>query len=260
MLEFVSRCQEELQSNDRALAYLMRERHVSAQTIKDCQLGYCPYGFIQRNAEHPELSSLKGRITVPIFSEFGKLVGIAGRVPDGKVKGWWNTTFTKSAHLYGFNEARKHIFEKNKAYIFEGYLDRIIMRQSGLPNSVAVMSSSLGMRRVGLLARYCDEVCLCFDTDANDAGRLGLLKTISELNTVGFGRSPMDSSDEGAICRNVSMVRLPVGVDPDEYVMKNGLDGFLALEQPLSLKQMALAGAACEELKEQMRVKRRNKK
>ena len=252
MSQFVTYCQEELLANEVALNYLTKDRRVSMESIKGFMLGFCPHNTRFNRDDPPEFQSLKGRITVPIFSEFGDLVGIAGRVPDKNAKGWWNTVFSKSSHLYGFNDARKHIFDKNKAYVFEGYLDRIILAQSGLLNSVAVMSASLGMRRVGLLARYCDELCLCFDTDANSAGKLGLLKTLWELQSVGFGKNINDE-----ICRNITMIKMPVGVDPDEYVLKEGLEGFLSLEKPLSNKQMMASGAAYEELKEKMRQEKR---
>jgi DNA primase len=120
------------------------------------------------------------------------------------------------------------------------------------------MSSNLGMRRVGLLARYCDQVCLCFDTDANDAGKLGMLKTLSELWSVKFGNDLSDA-DLDAPYRNVSVIRMPEGVDPDEFVMKNGLDGFLALERPMTKRLMMAAEAACEGLKERMRMKNKRR-
>lgn len=227
------------------------------ESVKAFMLGYCP-SDAKISRDYPsEFQSLKGRITVPIFSEFDELVGIACRAPNRKIKGWWNTSFIKSSHLYGFNDARKHIFKLNKGYIYEGYLDRIILAQFGMPNGVAVMSSSLGMRQVGLLARYCDEVCLVFDTDANDAGRLGMLKTLCELHTVGFGRKPFDLVDKGSICRNISMIKMPVGVDPDEFVIKEGLAAFLALERPLSVEQMVMSKAAYEDLKQRMNSEKR---
>jgi DNA primase len=258
MLDFVSYCRKALLTDQAALRYLTQERHVSMASVEAFGLGFCPSNpdFDMRGRR--ELDALRGRITVPIYSEFGRLVCIAGRVPDPKVKGWWNTQFVKSSHLYGFNHARQHIFMRNKGYVFEGYLDRIILAQCGLPNSVAVMSADLGMRRVGLLARYCDRLCLCFDTDANDAGLLGLLKSLEQLYSVGFGTNPALDAQDGMMSPSLSMIRLPVGVDPDEFVMKEGLDAFLSLEKPLSIQQLKAAGAAVEALKERMRLKRRN--
>jgi len=228
-------------------------------SIKEFSLGFCPTNTSFRR-DHKELEKLKGRIIVPIFSEFGELVGIAGRVPDKTVKGWWNTSFNKSSHLYGFNWARKHIFKNNKGYLIEGYLDRIILAQNCLINSVAVMSSSLGMRRVGLMARYCDEICVCFDTDQNNAGLAGMLKTLSELHQVGFGRKPSDQIDSESVCENVSMIKMPVGVDPDVYVLDNGLEKFLSLETKLSVRQMMAADAAHAELQEKMRKSQKRNK
>ena len=132
--------------------------------------------------------------------------------------------FRKEHHFFMFDKARRHIFEKNKAYIFEGYLDSLMLSQVGLLNSVAIMGTSLGYRKIGLLARYCDEVCLCFDNDANDAGLMGQLKSMSDLHSFGFG--------------TVSKVVLPQGVDPDEFVVQNSLDAFLEREEKITEKDM----------------------
>jgi DNA primase len=256
-LQFVVYCHKALLANSKVLEYLIDSRHVSMNSIKEFMLGFCPVDMRPSQYDLMGFCTLKGRIIVPIFSEFGKIVGIAGRVPDAKIKGWWNTKFEKSSHLYGFHNARKHIFQTNKVYIVEGYFDHIILAQNGLPNSVAIMSSSLGMRRVGLLARYCDQVCLCFDTDQNHAGKLGMLKTLNEFQTVGFGNDPYNPSGYKNLCHNISMITLPVGIDPDDYVYRNGLKAFLALEKPFSVKQMVMAGKAYDELKEIIRRTKR---
>lgn len=251
MLSFMTQCQEWLSQSPKAMEYLMDERLLTPETISGLKIGFFPDGANYHQDGSPkELVKLRGRIVVPIFSEFDKLVGFAGRIPDPSVKGWWNTHFTKSSHLYGFNDARKSIFDKNKAYLFEGYFDQIALKQSGLTNSVAAMGTNLGIRRIGLLARYCDRVCVCFDTDQNDAGLLGMFRTLADMYAVGIGMQPTTWE--------LTTIQLPVKVDPDEYIAEYGLDNFLSLEKPFSEDMLKVSEKAYTQLK--WRIKDRQNK
>jgi len=253
MVSFVAQCQTWLAEDQSVMSYLMDNRHMNKASIASSGIGFFPYKaqFTPTSNDQKELHKMRGRIIIPIRSEFGQLVGIAGRVPDPKEKGWLNTSFTKSAHLYGFDAARKHIFEKNKVYLFEGYFDRIIMAQHGLDNSSAVMGTNLGLRRIGMIARYCTRVCVCFDTDSNKAGFLGCLKTLADMYSVGIGRQPSPWE--------VTMIRLPVGEDPDDFVFKNGIDAFFALEEEIPQVKLETAEKAHEALKWQLKELRQQK-
>jgi DNA primase catalytic core len=247
MLSFMTQCQNWLSQSPEAMTYLTSERFLTSATIANAKIGFFPpkANYVQQDGFPPELERLRGRIVVPVFSEFGKLVGFAGRMPNPSVKGWWNTRFVKSSHLYGFNEARKAVFQNNKAYLFEGYFDGIVLKQSGLGNSVVAMGTNLGLRRIGLLARYCDKICICFDTDQNDAGLLGMFRTLADMYAIGIGMQP--STWE------LTTIQLPVKVDPDEYVIQNGLDAFLNLEKPIGEDLLKKAEQAYMQLKWRMK-------
>jgi DNA primase len=252
MLSFVTQCQAWLSESPEAMSYLAKERLLTPETILEAKLGFFPKNanYIKLENYPIELERLRGRIVVPIFSEFGTIVGFAGRVPDKSVKGWWNTRFMKSSILYGFNDARKSIYEKNKGYVFEGYFDHIALSQHGLTNSVAAMSTNLGVRRIGLLARYCDRLCICFDTDQNDSGLLGMFRTLDDMYAIGIGMQPSTWQ--------LTTIQLPVKIDPDEYVEQYGLDAFLALEKPIGEDLLKNAEKAYTQLKWRMR-ERQNK-
>ena len=159
---------------------------------------------------------MRRKIIVPVYSEFGGTVGVAVRSPDPSLKGWWNSRFEKQSNLFGFNDARRSMFLQDKAYLFEGYMDVIVVNQDGLLNACGLMGTALGYRRIGLLKRYCNKVCLCFDSDANQAGQMAQDRSVYELSRFEFD--------------SISKIDLPIGVDPDEFVVQNGLDEFLALE------------------------------
>ena len=252
MLSFMSYCQEWLSKTPEAISYLKNNRKLTDASIKEFQIGYLPkYANItpETITQHPELVRLRGRIVVPIFSEFNKIVGFAGRVPDPLVKGWWNTSFTKSSHLYGFNSSRKSVYENNKCYVFEGYFDKMMMSQYGLGNSVAAMGTNLGVRRIGLIARYCDRICVCFDTDQNDAGLLGMFRTLADMYAIGIGRQPSSWK--------LTMIQLPLGVDPDDFICNNGLDAFLSLEKPIGEELLKNAEKAYTQLKWRMQERKK---
>jgi DNA primase catalytic core len=242
---FARECHEALFRQDdqsqRALAYLTATRGLSVETIKRHLIGFCPSS--QELPDDPSNEKwnvnekLRKRVVVPVFSEFGVVVGAAGRSPDPSESGWWNSKFNKAKFIFMFDKARRHIFERNKAYVFEGYVDSLFSEQAGLPNSTGAMGTSVAYRKIGLYARYCDRVCICFDSDVNEAGRMGQLKTVADLGMFGFGE--------------VSKIEVPgKKEDPDEFIRREGLDKFLALEKVLTDKEIGMALKEYERLRE----------
>lgn len=231
-----------------ALDYLIQERGLSRLAIEENLIGFCGESseVPDTNGDRKMNLSLRGKIIVPITSEFGNLVGVAGRYPSKDCKGWWNSRFKKEHHLFLFNSARKFIFESNKAYLFEGYFDALILRQYQLMNCTAIMGTSLGYRRIALLARYCDRVCLVFDNDPNDAGLMAQLKTMADLWSLGFG--------------SVSRINLPLGIDADDFVRVNGLKAFLDLEENASESDLRDARRKYEALRAEKHLVESNKR
>ena len=239
---FSKQCQDSLfeSSSDskKALKYLVEERGLLTEFIRQFGIGFCHlnqkvpweetwWSKKREERQHYENKTLKGRITVPIRSEFGGIVGFGARLPSKEDKGWWNTKFDKYNHMFLFDSARKHMFSQNKGYLVEGYMDGLILKQEGLLNACGLMGTALGYRRIGLIKRYCNDICLCFDSDANDAGQRARDRSIYEVSTFDFG--------------HISIIDLPIGKDPDEFVLENGLDEFIELERDLTKKEIKQA-------------------
>jgi len=75
------------------------------------------------------------------------------------------------------------------------------------------------LRKLGLTARYCNNVCLCFDSDSNKSGEKAKNLSIAMLNRYSF-------------CESISTIdSLPVGDDPASFVGKYGIKKFLDLER-----------------------------
>jgi len=241
--QFIKKCHNNLRDNcghefDVARKYL-DGRNISSKSINFNCIGYCPYDeqipdeilFYGKNISELDDKSngfsyfIKGKIIIPIYAEFGRIVGFATRKPSSDAGNtWWNLSkpFYKGHHLFMLDKNRKNIFNSNKIYLVEGYIDAIILNQFGLKGVVGLMGTSLSPRKIGLIARYCNNVCLCLDVDKNMAGQDAQDEAIYSLKKFDF-------------CENISIIEgLPVGEDPDVFVAKNGLDKFLKMEKILS--------------------------
>ena len=213
----------------------LKNRSISKESIITHKIGYVfsdefiddDMRYYRRN-ETDEMESdynyfIRGKIIVPIYSEFGELISFATRSPTTEPgNSWWNFPFKKSHHLFLLDKTRKNIFEGNKIYIVEGYIDAIMLYQNGINTVCAIMGTQLSPRKIGLITRYCNNICVCMDVDLNNAGQKAQEKAISTLKSFGYYDSL--SIIEG----------LPEGEDPDVYITKHGKDSFLSLERKLS--------------------------
>lgn len=220
-----------------AFDYVTVKRGLTVETIKREKIGYSdssiadlfsksmPQGYWEIPQDGIK-SRLTKKIIVPIRDDSGTIVAVAARSIDEK--GWWNSPFRKEAYLYGMDDARNQCFKKNKVYLVEGYIDRLLLSQYGLKNSVSPMGVTLTEMQSGVILRYCDRLCVCFDTDPEKNGKEGGgqrgLKSL--VDTYG-------NSDEFT---KLSAVVLPLkkdgtSFDPDEFVVENGLEKFLSLER-----------------------------
>ena len=239
--KFVQNChnilvKRESDESHKANLYLSN-RGITYDSICTHKIGYCP-----KNEDiPPEVAYygkkaiakgdkgygyfMQGRVIVPVYSEFGGIVGFATRKPSPQPGNtWWNLPrpFKKGNYLFLLNKVRKEVFRDNKIYLVEGYVDAISLYQKGLTKVVALMGTVLSPRKIGLIARYCNNVCLCLDVDENEAGQKGQKKAVHALKEADF-------------CESISIISdLPVGQDPDVFVHENGLAKFLEKEKKLS--------------------------
>jgi len=246
LVQFIQECHQNLLNDstdetDKARIYL-KKRHLTLETIKQHNIGYCPRGqnipdaikYYGKKEDDEKTKSgytyfINGRVIVPVYSEFGHAVGFATRKPTFEAGNtWWNLPkpFKKGQHLYLLNKARKAMFDKNKVVIVEGYVDALQLYQAGLHEVVALMGTKLTPRTIGLIARYCDNICLCLDADANMSGQVGMEKAIYSLKEHDFYDS-------------ISVISgLPIGEDPDIYVAKHGIKELLCKEKELTSKEI----------------------
>ncbi|MCB9263166.1 MAG: DNA primase [Flavobacteriales bacterium] len=151
------------------------------------------------------------RVMFPIFNLSGKVVGFGGRQlkKDDKSPKYINSpeneVYHKSSVLYGLSHAKKAIRTHENVYLVEGYLDVLMLYQSGIENVVATSGTSLTTEQVKIVKRFSDHVTMLYDGDK--AGIKAAIRGIDLLL-------------EGDL--NVKVVVFPEGEDPDSYCRKLG--------------------------------------
>ena len=125
--------------------------------------------------------------------------------------------YNKRNHLYALNFAKNS--SEKRLIVVEGYMDVISLHQSGIINTVASLGTALTDSQGKLLKKYAEEVVISYDADS--AGQAATDRGLDLLDDMGC---------------NVKVLTVPDGKDPDEYVRKNGPDGFRRLaDKALSL-------------------------
>ncbi|MBU1087540.1 MAG: DNA primase [Candidatus Omnitrophica bacterium] len=173
-------------------------------------------GLVVKNANGKVFDCFRNRIMFPICNSQGKRIGFGGRI--------WNTVsgvnsanqpkyinspetevYKKSKNLYGFNQSKKFIIDKDYCIVVEGYLDVIVPFEAGIKNIVASCGTAFTSDHARILKRYTHNLVIVFDSDP--AGQEATLRSLDLLIEEGL---------------NVKIAKLESGYDPDSYVRKYG--------------------------------------
>jgi len=110
------------------------------------------------------------RITLPIRSELGDLIGVKGRLFKEKLNEYdlkylYIEPCNKSKVLY--NIYKSHDYIKEKGYVFVGESEKFCAQlwSAGIKNSVAIAGHKLSKKQIELLSRLCVTIVICFDKD-----------------------------------------------------------------------------------------------
>lgn len=241
--------QHGLSKSPEQMSMLLTVRKLSIETINKWQLGLVskgitPFlkadndslvesGLVGTSEDGARFERLRMRITIPIHSPGGFLVGFAGRRLDSPVLSNSsapkylnppeNQLFSKRNILFGLHHAAQSIRRAQQAIVVEGYFDVIALHQAGETCAVAGMGTAFTSEQFLLLAQYSSRITFCFDGD--NAGRRSsalLLNTLLPLLKDGM---------------EVSFIWLPEGSDPDTYISDFGLNQWIGLRDnamPLS--------------------------
>jgi len=233
-----------LDYNNSAKSYL-QQRGINQQSIETFGIGYIGasselINFLSSNflplpkAEEAGVvaqsqrgdgfyARLTERITFPIYSASGAIVGFGGRTitnhPAKYINSPQTKLFNKSQLLYGYAKAKEHIYRNKKLIVCEGYLDVIMFHQAGFKEAVATLGTALTQEHLPILRKGEPKIILAYDGDK--AGVAAALKAATMLTLGGF---------------DGSVVLFPNGSDPADMIAIGKIQevaNLLRAEQPL---------------------------
>lgn len=155
------------------------------------------------------------RIMFPLWDKDGVVVGFSGRVYRGEkdVAKYMNSKetilFKKGETLYNYHQAKEHAKQEKAMIVVEGFMDAIRLWTNGIKNVVALQGTAMTKDQIYLLKKLRCKIILCLDND--QAG---------ELATITNGNLLVNEHIE------LGIIRLTGEKDPDEYILKEGIDSF----------------------------------
>jgi DNA primase len=215
-----------------ALDYL-RNRGVGDQVMRDYRLGYAPdawqslsgrfnqqalldTGLAIKNDNGHVYDRFRGRVMFPIRDKRGRIIGFGGRVLDSSLPKYLNSPetslFHKGREVYGLYEVLKKNAKPERILLVEGYMDVIALAEYGIDNAVAALGTAASQAHAELLFRFSGELVFCFDGDR--AGREAAWRAMEAV---------FPCLRDG---RQVRIMLLPEGEDPDSLVRKEGVERF----------------------------------
>ncbi len=204
---------------------VIEKRKVLPAFVERFNLGYAPAtglmnylrlkdpvnsGLFVKNDRGEIYDRFRRRLMFPIWNERGRVIGFGGRalLPDAQPK-YLNSAesplYSKSHVLYAMHFARDAAQKAGRLIVVEGYFDCLSLHQAGIENVVASCGTALTQQQVAIMVRYVPEVVMNYDPDA--AGQNAMRRSIDLLLAKGL---------------RVRILKLADGLDPDDYVRKEG--------------------------------------
>ena len=164
----------------------------------------------QKNQEYNDV--FNERILFPIQDASGQVVAYTGRVYEkDKIPKYLNSRetflFRKGNILFNYHRAKEAIRLLKNVVLVEGNMDAIRMYVCGFKNTIALMGTSMTKEQIELLKKFHVPVTLMFDND--EAGKLATITNGNLLKNAGV---------------EVLVIRLTNEKDPDEYILKRGVE------------------------------------
>lgn len=228
--------QEQLRTDAgrKAVEYL-KGRGVTGDTAKNFALGYAPDGWdallsrferkllldagmLAGNEAGRVYDRFRGRLMFPIRDKRKRVIGFGGRVLDDSLPKYLNSpetaVFSKGREVYGLCELLHKTSRPQRILVVEGYMDVIALAQFGIDYAVATLGTATSRSHLDLLFRFSAELVFCFDGD--NAGRQAAWRAVEAAFPV---------LRDG---RQIRIMLLPQGQDPDSLIREEGVESFEA--------------------------------
>jgi len=222
--------------------YLTDERGLTMDTIRSWRLGYAlpgwsnwldeavklgysredlnAAGLISKN-ETRHFDRFRHRLMIPITDDRGRVAGFGARALDPADEPKYlnspeGALFAKSKLLFGLAPAREAIRKAGSAVIVEGYMDVIQAHQAGHKNVVAQMGTALTPEQAHQL-RGAGQIIIALDGDT--AGQTATRRSLEIMVQVN---------------RDIRVMTLPDGVDPDDAIRDGQWAGLIESAEPVT--------------------------
>ena len=154
------------------------------------------------------------RIMFPLHNANGKVIGFSGRIYNGEDLNKYQNTketpiFKKRENLFNYHRAKEDIRKSKSVIVMEGFMAVIRAYTVGIKNCIATMGTALTSEQLTLIKKLSPNIYLCYDGD--NAGKMATLKNGEEFLKAGV---------------NTKVISLYDGLDPDDYIIKNGKEAF----------------------------------
>lgn len=196
-----------LNSKDNSLNKLFASKNIEVDTLYNL-------GLINRNGSYIN-DVFQDRVMFPIHDIDGNVVGFTGRIYKNSDQAKYinskeSVIFKKGNILFNYHRAKQEIKRKKEIIIVEGNMDAIRLHSNGIQNVVALMGTSLTNEQVSIIKSLRAKVILMLDND--EAGESATVNNGNILEKSGI--KPL-------------IVRLSGEKDPDEYIIKNGVQAII---------------------------------
>ena len=185
-------------------------------TEEDLRLtGLCVTDEAREGKPRQVRDMFRQRVIFPIIDQYGNVLAFGGRCMDGRQPKYLNTSdtpvFNKRLGVYAANLLRKER-GLERVILVEGYMDVVSLIQNGVRGVCATLGTALTPEQARLLKRFAPKVYLAYDGDS--AGQHAILRGLDIL------------AAEQIPCR---VLDFPDGLDPDEFIRRDGPEGFAQL-------------------------------
>ena len=223
--------------NSQALSYL-EKRGLDQNIIKEFNLGYVPWqnnfyeklltkfseaeialtGLYYKNEKTNKfVDRFNSRIIFPINNLTNEAIAFGGRIiRESQLAKYINSPETefykKGRTVFNLDKAKALRSETSETIIVEGYMDVVSLYAAGIKNTISNSGTALTEMQIELIWKFFSSPIICLDGDQSGqsaALRIAekLLPLINENNKIYFSI-------------------MPKGEDPDDFIKKNGKDGF----------------------------------
>ena len=167
------------------------------------------------NGKDRYFDMFRSRAMFPIIDAYGNVLAFGGRTLEKREPKYLNTAdtpvFNKRKGVFAANLLRqqRHL---DRVILVEGYMDVVSLTQFGVEGVCATLGTALTGEQARLLKRFAPQVFLGYDGDS--AGQHAILRGLDILEQENVPARVLD---------------FPDGLDPDEFIRRDGADGFRKL-------------------------------